>query len=119
MQPPGKAKDDFKKQVDQARNRDKSAEHVQNVVFGVIGLVSNVLILIGGVRMKSLSGYPLAMTGAIAAIVPLNSCCCIAMPVGIWALIVLVNADVKAAFAANKGRGPDTRDTGWAETDRG
>ena len=121
LQPAGKARDDFKKEVEKARTRDKSAEHIQNVVFGVIGVIANVLILVGGVKMKQLKGYPLAMTGAVAAIVPLNSCCCIALPIGIWALTVLVNSDVKAAFAANSGRRTDRddRDAGWGETDRG
>jgi len=119
MQPPGKAKDDFKQKVDEARNRDKSVERIQNVVFGAIGFVFNILILLGGLRMKQLKSYPLALTGSIAAMIPLNSCCCIALPVGLWAMIVLVNADVKAAFAANSGRLPDRRDEGWSETDRG
>jgi hypothetical protein len=120
MQPPGKAKDDFKKEVEKARTRDKTAEHVQNVVFGVIGFASNILILVGGLRMKQLKSYPLALTGSIFAMIPLNSCCCVALPVGLWALIVLVKPEVKAAFAANRRGGrSDDRDAGWGETDRG
>ena len=109
QQPPGKQRDDLKKQVDEARNRDRTVEYVQSGVFGALGLTLDVFILIGGLRMQSLRGRTLAMVGAICAIIPANSCCCIGMPIGmplgIWALMVLTNADVKAAFEASKRLG--------------
>ena len=98
QQPPGKARDDMAKEVEKARTRDKTVEHVQTAVFSVIGLTLDVLVLVGALRMQSLRGRTLAMVGAICAIIPINSCCCVGMPIGIWALIVLMNADVKAAF---------------------
>ena len=65
----------------------------------VAGLVPSLLILLGGVKMKSLSGYGLAVTGSILATVPFcNGCACLSTPFGIWALVVLLNSDVKAAF---------------------
>jgi hypothetical protein len=78
---------------------------VQGMIGGAIGSVCSLIIIVGGLKMRSLSGYGLAMTGAILALIPCtNSCCIIGMPVGIWALIVLVNADVKAAFRARARR---------------
>lgn len=74
-----------------------------------VGAVLNLLTLAGGVAMRGARGYGLAMTGAIAGIVPMSGCCCLTMPVGIWALIVLVGADAKAAFAARSVI-PDDRD---------
>jgi hypothetical protein len=40
------------------------------------------------------------VTGSILSIIPCtNSCCCIGTPLGIWALVVLLNSDVKLAFS--------------------
>jgi hypothetical protein len=57
--------------------------------------------LYGGLKMKDLRAYPLALTAAIVALVPClgaNVCCCIGMPVGAWALYVLTRPEVKGAF---------------------
>ena len=69
-------------------------------IFGsLIQLVCGGLSLFGGLKMKSLGSYGLSMAGAIAALIPcFGSCCCIGIPVGIWALIVLNKPEVKSAF---------------------
>lgn len=77
-----------------------------NVVFGVIGLALNAVTLLGGLQMRGASGYGMAMAGAICGVVPLSGCCCVTMPAGIWALVVLLNQDAKAAFARSAS-GPD------------
>ena len=56
------------------------------------------LVLVGGLQMKSTGSYALAMTGAIAALVPCSFACCLGLPVGIWCIVVLMNDEVKAAF---------------------
>lgn len=105
QQPPGKARDDMAKEVEKARTRDKTPEYIQMAIFGTLGMTLDILILVGALRMGSLRGRTLAMVGAICAIIPANSCCCIGLPLGIWALIVLMNPDVKAAFEAPKRLG--------------
>jgi len=58
-----------------------------------------VLIIVGAVKMMNLSSYGLAMTAAIAAITPcFYPCCVLGIPFGIWALVVLCDKNVKAAF---------------------
>ena len=53
----------------------------------------------GAISMKNLSNYALSMTAAIITMVLNSWCCCgISLPFGIWALVVLLSADVKAAF---------------------
>ena len=118
VQPAGKAKDDLRKEIDKAKTKDKTADYIMNAVFGTIGLVFNVLILVGGLKMKAMKNHTLAMIGSIAAIIPLNSCCCIGIPVGIWSLTTLMSADVKAAFALNAGGRSAGRDAdeGWGGT---
>jgi hypothetical protein len=104
QQPAGKAKDDLQKQVKEMENRDRTVEYVQNGVLSAIGFVLDILILLGGLRMKATRGYKLAMTGAICGMIPCNGCCCIALPIGIWALVVLLKPEVKAAFSARSVR---------------
>ena len=57
-----------------------------------------------------LRGRGLAMTGSVLSMIPcLSGCCIVGLPVGIWALVVLNNPDVRAGFAAtaavDSGRG--------------
>jgi hypothetical protein len=71
----------------------------------VIGLA---LIAWGAWRMRQLRSYGLAMTASILAMIPcFSDCCCvIGLPVGIWSLIVLLDKDVKAAFAGTSATQP-------------
>lgn len=72
-----------------------------SMFIGIVALAAVFLIFFGGLKMMNLQNYGLAMTGAILALIPcFTSCCCIvSIPIGIWALIVLLNQDVKQAFA--------------------
>lgn len=69
------------------------------VVFTVIMLAVGGLIIYGAMKMMRLENYGLAMAASIIAMVPcLSPCCCLGIPVGIWSIVVLTNAEVKAAF---------------------
>jgi hypothetical protein len=64
-------------------------------------LLTSVLPIAGGIRMLSLKSYPLGVCAAVSAAIPCISptaCCGIGEIVGIWALIVLINENVRAAF---------------------
>jgi hypothetical protein len=64
-----------------------------------LGLLLDLVLLWGSIKMKQLQNYPLAMTTALLAIVPCTSpCCVLSIPFGIWALVVLTDPDVKNAF---------------------
>jgi hypothetical protein len=59
------------------------------------------LVILGGVRMLSLKSYGLAFLASVTAAVPcvsLIACCGVGEIVGIWALVVLLQPDVRAAF---------------------
>ena len=67
--------------------------------YFTIGLVTRVLQILGAIAMLRVRGYGLAMAGAISAIIPCEIYCCLpCLPFGIWALVVLNNQQVKAAF---------------------
>jgi hypothetical protein len=66
-----------------------------------VDALAAVLTILGGVRMWALKSYALAVFAAILAAIPFVSCSgCFLLgeAVGLWALIVLMNADVRAAF---------------------
>ncbi len=68
------------------------------IVTALVGIVVYGVMIFGAVKMKALESYALAITAAIIAMLPCSCCCLIGLPIGIWALVVLVDANVKAAF---------------------
>ncbi len=68
-------------------------------VFSVIGLIMSVVVFMGASKMKNAESYGFAMAAAIIAMIPcLGPCCLLGLPFGIWALVVLMKPEVKAAF---------------------
>ncbi len=68
------------------------------VFYGFFALLSlvNIVAVIPMIRMRI---YPVAIIGSILPMVTLPSCCCLlGLPLGIWAFVVLVRQDVRAAF---------------------
>ena len=59
------------------------------------------LIVFGGVQMLKQRSYGLAMAASILTMLPCLTClgCCgVGEGIGIWALVVLLNEDVKRSF---------------------
>jgi hypothetical protein len=72
----------------------------QEAVIGIVSLPISVLICASALFMKNLKSFALALTGSILALVPCCGGICwpVSLAAGVWALVVLNNADVKAAF---------------------
>jgi uncharacterized membrane protein len=77
------------------------------IMGGVVGMILTIVwmllsgvILFGGIKMKNMQSYGLAMASAIMAMLPCTTgyCCIFGLPIGIWALIVLMKPEVKASF---------------------
>ena len=80
------------------------------LLFGVIALATLVfggIIIFGGYRMYHLRTWPLALVAAIFSTISILSCCIFSLfgvmtlpglPIGIWALVVLGDQNVKACF---------------------
>ena len=71
--------------------------------FGLIGVLTVMIVVpliigLGTIPMFRGRGRGLALTGAIAAVLPCNLCLLFSIPFGIWALVVLNQADVRAAM---------------------
>jgi hypothetical protein len=88
------------------QNLPPEAERWVGLMSGGLGVVATILtlavgglIIFGAMKMMALENYGLAMAAAIVAMIPcLSPCCCLGLPAGIWAIVVLSNAEVKAAF---------------------
>jgi len=68
---------------------------------GIAGVLVAILGVWGGVRMLQLRSYGLAVLASILSAVPILSgcaCVCVGMVTGVWALIVLMNPEVRSAF---------------------
>jgi DNA-directed RNA polymerase subunit RPC12/RpoP len=76
---------------------NSSAYLVGAIVGGMLGLLVNGVVIAGAVQMIRLRGWNTAKSGATVSLIPC-SCLCINIPLGIWALIVLNQPDVKRLF---------------------
>jgi hypothetical protein len=68
---------------------------------GGIALIASLVTILGGVCMLSLKGYGFAVLASIVTAVPCvspSACCVLGIVIGIWSVVVLMNADVRAAF---------------------
>ena len=68
------------------------------LAFGLLKLVLDALTIYAGWQMRQLRSWPLCMAGSIAAMLPCSACCILGLPMGIWALIVLIDNEVKRLF---------------------
>jgi type IV secretory pathway VirB2 component (pilin) len=69
------------------------------LVIRVIGLAIGGFVIYGGIKMKKLESYGVCIAASIVALLPCSFCCPIGLAFGIWALVVLNNADVKNSFS--------------------
>ncbi|HSL84291.1 MAG TPA: hypothetical protein VLF66_16070 [Thermoanaerobaculia bacterium] len=71
------------------------------IVSAVIGLAIAGFILWVALQMKELKGWTVSVVASILAMIPcISPCCIIGLPIGIWALVVLLKPEVKAAFTS-------------------
>lgn len=75
---------------------------------GILFLLMSIFMMIGAGSMWRLGSYGLAVFAAILAVLPWTPTFLIGVPVGIWALLVLKEPDVKAAFRRRTAHDPAT-----------
>jgi|SRR5215204_3144474 len=67
--------------------------------LGLLSVAASPLIIFGGLQMLGMRRYSTALLASILVLVPVTSLCCISgIPIGIWALIVLRDPEVRAVF---------------------
>ncbi len=79
----------------------------RGAIFFGVDLVPNLFILIAAIGMIGLRWRGVTLTGSILAVIPCFSpCCLLGIPIGIWALVVLNQADVRQAFQRRPAEPP-------------
>jgi len=71
------------------------------IVSTIIGFFCGFVILFAGTRLRAVRSAGIVYAGAILAALPCCSgyCCCIGLPIAIWAIVTMQDEQVKAAFA--------------------
>lgn len=65
---------------------------------GLAGVVINGVMIAGALAMRRLENRNLALAAATFALIPCQCCCCVSIPFGVWALLMLNDPEVKQAF---------------------
>ncbi|MCS7337214.1 MAG: GYF domain-containing protein [Verrucomicrobiae bacterium] len=81
-------------------------EPVVRLMWGPVGIAMDVwylllavLVSLGAIRMMKLRSYGLAIASCIIVMLPcIVPCCMLGLPIGIWALVVLLQPEVRAQF---------------------
>lgn len=75
----------------------------QVAIFPLVGMITGAVMIAGGMKLRSASGGGVVWAGAVMACLPCCSmyCCCFALPAGVWAIVTMMDEDVKAAFEQN------------------
>ena len=68
------------------------------IAINVLWFITNIIILLGALKMKKCQSFGLAMTASILCILCDWNCCCLGIGAGIWSIVVLSKPEVKAAF---------------------
>lgn len=69
------------------------------VIGSIMGILIGGLIIFGALKMRQLQNWGLSLAATILAMIPcLSPCCCLGLPIGIWALVVLLDDNVKRSF---------------------
>ena len=85
--------------VNDAAAAERMGQLFGGIAGGTIGIVMDVLVILGAYNLMNLKKYSLAMTGAIVACIPCcGPCLVLGIPFGIWALVLLNNPDIKRHF---------------------
>ncbi len=80
----------------------EAAQHPAAPAGYVAGIIASFLVILGGVKLSTLSGTTLPIIGSLLAMTPctVGGCCVLGLPAGIWALAAMRQPRVKAAIAA-------------------
>ncbi len=65
----------------------------------IVGIVVAAFIIYAALKMKELRQWELSLAASIVAMIPcISPCCILGLPIGIWALVILLRPEVKEAF---------------------
>jgi len=95
--------DQKKMQTDLFKQITDGAKNAQPYLlpFYLFSTFAGLMTILGGIKFRSLGSKGLVLFASLLSMTPFTSgCCCIGLPVGIWAIIALNNQVVRDAYAA-------------------
>jgi len=92
-------KDDQRKEMKRVLGDVKQPLQTGLPIWIGVSLLASGVTVLGAVRIMNLKSRGLGVLAALSVMLPLG-CCCIPLPVGVWVLIVMSKAEVKAGFEA-------------------
>jgi hypothetical protein len=106
--PPAELEQEMKnkktKEVEDLKKAGISVRDVQTwetwgfIVSGVVSLLFGAIILAGGSTMLGVRMWGLGVLASVLALLSPGGCCIFGLVAGIWGLVALLNADVRAGF---------------------
>ena len=86
--------------------RDEISDRYAEFWEGSVGAASSIVeiavaafIIFAALKMRELKQWELSLAASIVAMIPcISPCCILGLPIGIWALVVLLRPEVKEAF---------------------
>ncbi len=83
----------------QPQGMPKGTQIIIRFIWGILLFASNIVVLIGSIKMLQLKSYDFAKVCAIISVIPcVGPCCIVGIPFGIWALVILAKPEVRNAF---------------------
>lgn len=89
------------------REQLTQSESMSTKAFGafwaLLIIAANAFIIFAGNKMRTGQNYAFSMAAAVLSTIPFcftYCCCCLSMPAGIFALVVLLKPEVKASFTS-------------------
>lgn len=68
-------------------------------VGSIVEIIVAAFIIYAALKMRELRQWELSLAASIVAMIPcISPCCILGLPIGIWALVVLLRPEVKDAF---------------------
>ncbi|HEX3799129.1 MAG TPA: DUF4339 domain-containing protein [Verrucomicrobiae bacterium] len=78
----------------------QSTSGTVGIFFSILGIAIAIFIFFGALKMKKLENHTFCVIASIIAMIPcISPCCCVGLPLGIWALVVLNKSEVRAYFS--------------------
>lgn len=72
---------------------------VVGVIINIVGLCVGGFVIFGLMKYRKGESFTLSLIAVVLAMVPcVSPCCWFGLPLGIWALMVMMNDDVKSQF---------------------
>ena len=67
-------------------------------VLNLLAAAMSGLLIFGGVQMRNLKSYGVAIAACVIGMLPCTSCCCVTIPIAIWTLTILMRPEIKSSF---------------------